>query len=95
MYAGTPSVLKEHHGTLRDVPWCPSTQLSVPPVHPTFLLLTTAVSLTQVGLRLVLLAVCVFVFWKSPPFPFFLSLLTTADSSSLSSEGESGQAGQT
>ena len=46
------------------------------------------VSLTQVGLRLVLFAVCVFVFWKSPPFPFFLSRLTTADSSSLSSERE-------
>ena len=57
--------------------------------------ITTAVSLTQVGLRLALLAVCMFVFRKSPPFPFFLSRLTTADSSSLSSEGESGQGGQT
>jgi len=29
--------------------------------------------------------VCVLVFWKSPPFSFLLSFLTTADSSSLSS----------
>ena len=43
---------------------------------------------------LVLFAVCVFVFWKSAPLPFFLSLLTTADSSSLSSEGEWGREDQ-
>ena len=75
--------------TLRDVPWCPSTQLSVPTCPSYFcLLLANYCSLSHVCLRLVLFAVCVFVFWKSPPFSFFLSLLTTADSSSLSSEGE-------
>ena len=29
-----PSVPKGHHGTSRDTPWCLSTQLSVPAVHP-------------------------------------------------------------
>ena len=29
-----PSVPKGHHGTSRDVPWCPPMQLSVQPVHP-------------------------------------------------------------
>ena len=33
-YPSHPSVPKGHHGTSRDVPWCPSTQLSVPSVHP-------------------------------------------------------------
>ena len=30
-----PSVPKGHYGTSGDVPWCPSTQFTVPLVHPT------------------------------------------------------------
>ena len=51
------------------------------------------VSLTQIRMFSPLVLFAVFVFWKSAPLSFFLSVLTTADSSSLSSERRMGQGG--